>query len=376
MDKRMFDSVIIGGGVIGLSIASQLSLRRPNHKIAIIDHRATRRQTSWAAAGILPPASFDWAHDDYGRLCGLSWRLHAEQAEQLATESGQNFGYRRCGGLHLARTAGEAASLAAVAQQWVDDGVAVERIVPVDVPRRFPALSAAVSANEVRFAYWAPDEAQVRTPRYLQALRIVCERRGVQLFEQRRVTGIELRAGRVAGLSTTGGAIEGDQFCLAAGAWSEQLLRLADWSIETKPWRGQAVLLDLEQPEFGYIVNEGPNYLVPRDDGLVLVGSSVEEVGFDDSTTDEVIQGLIEYASRLVPRLATARQVRAWAGLRPGSPDGFPYLGRVPHLPNLFVAAGHYRSGIFLSPATGRVMSQLMCDEPTDVCVDAFRLDR
>lgn len=372
----MFDSVIIGGGVIGLSIASQLSRRERKRKIAIVDHRTTRRQTSWAAAGILPPSSFDEAHDDYSRLCGLSWRLHAEQAGRLAAESGHEIGYRRCGGLHLARTAGEAAALAAVGRQWSDDGVTVERIAPAEIPERFPALSPAVAAAEIRFAYWAPDEAQVRTPRYLQALRMDCQRQGVQFIEQRRVTGIQTAAGQVTALETDNGALVGDQFCIAAGAWSEELLRHVDWSIETQPWRGQVVLLDLDQPGFDYIVNEGPNYLVPRDDGLVLVGSSVEEVGFDDSNTDEVIQDLVEYASRLMPRLATARRVRAWAGLRPGSPDGFPYLGQVPHLQNLFVAAGHYRSGIYLSPATGRVMSQLMCDETPDVCLDAFRLDR
>ena len=151
---------------------------------------------------------------------------------------------------------------------------------------------------------------------------------------------------------------------------------MVDWSIETQPWRGQVLLLELEHPEFDYVVNEGPNYLVPRDDGLVVVGSSVEEVGFDDRNTDEVIQDLVEYASRLMPRLAEARHVRHWAGLRPGTPDGFPYLGKLPHLPNLYVAAGHYRNGIYLSAATGRVMSQLICDETPDVNLQSFRLDR
>ena len=372
--RSMFDCVIVGGGAIGLSIADQLSLR--GRKVAVVDHRPTKRQTSWAAPGILPPASFDLAHDDFMRLCGLSWRLHAELADRFATDVGQKIGFRRCGGLHLARTAGEAASLAAVTRQWREDGVTVEQIQRGELARRFPALSAAVAAEEIRYACWAAGEAQVRTPRYLKALRTVCDRQGVHFIEQRRVTGIAAEGGQARSVETTDGPVVGTQVCVAAGAWSEELLRTVGWSIETKPWRGQVVLLEIQQPGFDFVVNEGPNYLVPRDDGLVLVGSSVEEVGFDDSNTPEVIQNLVDYASRLMPRLEKARQTHAWAGLRPGSPDGFPYLGRLPHLQNLFVAAGHYRSGIYLSPATGRVMSQLMCDEPPEVRLDSFRLDR
>ena len=373
----MYDCVIVGGGVIGLSIADQMSLC--GRRVAVVDHQTTRRQTSWAAAGILPPGNETQAHDDYGRLCGLSWRLHSELSSRFAA-AGHDLEYRKCGGLHLARTLGEAASLTAVARQWSEDGVAVERLTSRTLHNRFPALSSTVAESEIRFAYWAPDEAVVRTPRYLQALRAACETQGVVFLSNRRVVRFETKNSNVTAIETEDGnatkSVEGERFCVAAGAWTESLLRLVDWSIETQPWRGQVLQLALKQPEFDYIVNEGPNYLVPRDDGLVVVGSSVEEVGFDDRNTDEVIQGLVEYASQLMPQLADARQVRHWAGLRPGSPDGFPYLGALPHLSNLYVASGHYRSGIYLSAATGRVMSQLMCDEEPDVNLQAFRLDR
>ena len=203
----MYDCVIVGGGVVGLSIADQLSLR--GRRVAVVDHQTTRRQTSWAAAGILPPANEESAHDDFGRLCGLSWRLHAELADRFAA-AGHNVGYRRCGGLHLARTPGEAASLSAVAQQWSDDGISVEQLAVDELLRRFPVLSDAVAKSEIRRAFWAPNEAQVRTPRYLKALRSVCEQQGVEFIENRRVTNIMTHDGTVTGVKTTGDKAGGE----------------------------------------------------------------------------------------------------------------------------------------------------------------------
>lgn len=356
-----------------MSIADQLS--RAGRTTLVVDHQSTRNQTSWAAAGILPPANFEQAHDDYNRLCGLSLQMHHEMAARYA-RGGHDVEFRACGGLHLARTAGEAAALAAVTQQWTDDGVEVERIEPGDLADRFPAVSNAVASSEIRFACWAPGEAQVRTPRYLTALRNACETQGVEIWSDCAVSGISTSGDAVTSIETPRGEVRGEQYCIAAGAWSESLLRLVDWTIDTEPWRGQVVLLKRNQPEFDYVINEGPNYLVPRDDGHVVVGSSVEEVGFDDATTEEVFRDLNEYATELVPCLADATCERHWSGLRPGSPDGFPYLGVLPHLGNLYVAAGHYRSGIYLSPASGLVMKQLMCGERPDVSLDSFRLDR
>jgi glycine oxidase len=190
------------------------------------------------------------------------------------------------------------------------------------------------------------------------------------------VLNLVRQSDQVVAVKTAGKEIHGDRFCVAAGAWSAAILREVGWTIETQPWRGQIALLKAASCPFDCVINEGPNYLVPRDEGFVLAGSTVEDVGFDDQTTDEAIAGLIAYARELIPDLAAARGVRSWAGLRPGSPDGLPYIGRVPHLPNLYVATGHFRSGIYLAPATARVMSQLMAGESPDVDLRMFRVDR
>jgi len=140
--------------------------------------------------------------------------------------------------------------------------------------------------------------------------------------------------------------------------------------------RGQIALLNPGRPVLRRIINCGPRYLVPRVDGRVLVGSTMEHVGFDTRTTAEGIGGLLEMAGALAPGLASAPVERCWAGLRPGTPDGLPYLGRIPGYDNAFIAAGHYRSGLQLAPATAVVMRQLLRGESTSVPLDAFRMDR
>jgi glycine oxidase len=140
--------------------------------------------------------------------------------------------------------------------------------------------------------------------------------------------------------------------------------------------RGQIALLNTGAPLFRRVLCRGKRYLVPRADGRVLVGSTEEDAGFDKRTTAVAIAGLLELAVELVPGLAQAHLERSWAGLRPGSPDGMPYLGAVPGLTNLFVAAGHFRAGIQLSPGTGLVLKELLQGQPTSVPLEAFRLDR
>ena len=142
------------------------------------------------------------------------------------------------------------------------------------------------------------------------------------------------------------------------------------------PVRGQMVLYKCEQQPFHRVINEGSRYLVPRSDGRVLVGSTEEEVGFDKSTTDSALRELMTLARELVPQLTPDKVERTWAGLRPGSYDGMPYLGSVPGLDNVFVAAGHFRSGLFLSTGTAVVMGQLIRGVTTDVDLRPFRVGR
>ena len=177
-------------------------------------------------------------------------------------------------------------------------------------------------------------------------------------------------------MRTGRGPLHAGKFLLATGAWTESLLEEVGWRPGIRPVRGQIALLQPPTPVLTRVVEYGKRYLVPRPDGRVLVGSTEEDAGFEKQTTAAAIAGLLEFALALAPGLGQAPVERCWAGLRPGSPDGQPFLGPVPGLDNLFVAAGHYRSGIQLSPGTGLAMAELLLGQPTTVPLDGFRLDR
>jgi len=151
-----------------------------------------------------------------------------------------------------------------------------------------------------------------------------------------------------------------DRICVTAGAWTRALLQPLGIRLPVRPVRGQIAQLRLPQLPFRCLIEQGNRYLVPRDDGLILLGSTEEEVGFEKRTTSSGIQGLLEFASSLVPELGTAEVVRQWAGLRPGSPAGVPFLGRIDGFENLFVGAGHFRSGLQMSPGTAVILSEML----------------
>jgi glycine oxidase len=180
----------------------------------------------------------------------------------------------------------------------------------------------------------------------------------------------------VEGLKTTAGLLRAEQYCITAGAWSQALLARLRIRSGILPIRGQMLLYACEKMLFAHVLNEGNRYLVPRDDGRVLVGSTEEEVGFDKRTTPLALADLQAFATDLVPALKQAKLEQSWAGLRPATFDAFPYLGRLPGLKNAYVAAGHFRSGLYLSPGTAVVMSELLRGEPPQIDLAAFNAAR
>ncbi|MDA1055069.1 MAG: glycine oxidase ThiO [Planctomycetota bacterium] len=367
------DCLIVGGGVIGLSLAYELA----NHgaTVQLIDRGSIGREASWAGAGILPPANLATAIDPLDRLRALSHQLHREWAVRLREETGIDNGYRECGGLYLARSAGEAASLHAFAQMLRELEIEIERLSPVEVAELEPALRE-VATGQLKAAYSLPREAQLRNPDHLRALHLACERRGVQIRADREATGFECSNGRMTAVRTDAGLLHADRYCITSGAWSQRLLKQLGIATGIMPIRGQMVMFKCETPPFRRILNEGPRYLVPRDDGRVLVGSTEEEAGFDKSTTDQGVGELVALARQLVPALRDASIENSWAGLRPGTFDGFPYIGRMPGLDNAYAAAGHHRSGLHMSPGTAVVLRQLILGDEPEIDLSLFRVGR
>lgn len=370
----MDDCLIIGGGVIGLSLAYELSGR--GAKVHIVERGLIGREASWAGAGILPPGNYrapQGADEQLARLCS---DLHPRWAEQLRDETGIDNGFRRTGGLYLSRTAEEAAALRLQAESWNAAGIRVEMLTPARRREIEPALGDAIGADPHTEVLFTPDEAQLRNPWHLRALRAACVARHVTIIEGATVDDFEISGRRVLGVRTSIGRFSAGTVCITGGAWSRLLLARLGASVGVKPIRGQIALLDCGAPLMRRVINHGRRYLVPRSDGRVLVGSTEEDVGFAKRTTAEAIGGLLQFARALVPALDNATLETSWAGLRPGTPDERPYLGAVPGFENVFVGAGHYRSGLQLSPGTAVVLRQAILGETPDIDLSAFRLDR
>ena len=366
----MPDILIIGGGVIGLSLAWDLA--QHGQSVRVIDRGEPGKEASWAGAGILPPASWKAALHPYDQLRALSNDLHPKWAPALAQQTGIDTGYRRCGGIYLARTPGEAASLIAWAGTAAEEGIEIRRLCNSE-------LEGSGVRSQILASYLLPQEAQLRNPRHLQALRLACERLGVVITAGSEALDFDIRDSQLIAVKTSAGPLQARQYCFTSGAWTGNLCARLGIPLGILPIRGQMVLFNVGDPAASIltrIIPEGSRYLVPRDDGRILVGSTEEEVGFDKSTTEEALADLTSFARSLVPGLESAAVEKTWAGLRPASYDGLPYLGPLPGLSNCFVASGHFRSGLFLSPATAVVMSELLRGEEPRVDLGPFRVLR
>lgn len=354
----MTDCVIIGGGVIGLSIARELAGRGAS--VHLLTRDQSRDTASWAAAGIFPPAPLPGDGGPAGeRLTAWSDTLHRRWAEELRGETGIDTELRRCGGLHLAASDAGLERLAAAAAAWRGRGAACHWLTPGEITAHEPALAPAVAVGGIRAGFLLPDEMRLRPPRHLAALEASCRQRGVMITTA-HVRSVDRRAGRVEGIVTDGGVVRGAAYCFAAGAWSGAAVAALGLALETRPIRGQIVLLHLPRQVLGSVVNFGIDYLVPREDGRLLVGSTIEDAGFAPLTTPEAVDRMCGVAKRLLGTLPGATVEQAWAGLRPGSIDGLPTMGRIPGVDNAFIAAGHFRAGLHQSTGTAVVLADLV----------------
>lgn len=369
------DVLILGGGAIGLSLAYELS--GVGLRVQVIDRGMPGRASSWAGAGMIPPAP-ERPANAWQELAKLADALHPVWAAKLLEQTGIDIEYRRTGAIYLASDASEASWLEQEQRAWEDLGIEHHRIEPNDLAEWEPDAMPHQSGRSpsVIAAFHLPGEAQLRNPRYVRALAAACMKQGVRITAGGEVVDFKARGTRLEGVRLADGELLADRVCLAAGAWSAGLAARLGVSAPVAPVRGQIALLNPGRPVLQRIMNCGPRYLVPRIDGRVLVGSTMEHVGFDTRTTAEGIGGLLEMAGALAPGLAGAEVERCWAGLRPGTPDGLPYLGILPGWDNAYIAAGHFRSGLQLSPATAVVMSELIRGEAPRVALGAFRVDR
>jgi glycine oxidase len=361
----MTDCCIIGGGIIGLSIARELAGR--GLSVRVLARDAGRDTASWAAAGIFPPAPELPTATANEQLTAYSDRLHRTWADELRTETGIDNELQQCGGLHLARDDRGAARLHEAAVAWRAKGARCDQLTAHDVAEHEPALRMAVEQGRIVGGLLLPEEMRIRPPRHLDAIRASCLMRGVEITPAADAQSIDVVDGRINGIRIArceGGSatdtVRADRYCLAAGAWSGHMAESLGLHIETRPIRGQIALVRLPEQVLTRVVNVGLEYLVPRTDGRLLAGSTIEDAGFEKITTPQTIQRLLEFAHSILGPLPGALLEQSWAGLRPGSVDGLPFIGAAPACSNAFVAAGHFRAGLHQSTGTAVMLADLM----------------
>jgi glycine oxidase len=374
----MPDCCIIGGGIIGLSVARELAGR--GHGVRVLSRDPRRDTASWAAAGIFPPAPWRNGLSPGDALTAWSDRLHREWARDLRAQTGIDTGLEACGGLHLTGDESGWPRLDAEMREWLARGAACERLDGRGAAECEPTLAWAVDRGTVIGGYVLPEEMQMRPPRHLEALERSCLGRGVTLLRDAEVDSVEVGHGRVTGLQVrvegVSRSLGADVYVFAAGAWSGGLADALGLHIETRPIRGQIALLKLPRQVLARVVNRGLDYLVPRVDGSLLVGSTIEDVGFDCSTVDAAIGRLLGVARDLLGDVADTPPEQVWAGLRPGSTDGLPSIGRTPACDNAYVAAGHFRAGLHQSTGTAVLVADMIEGRASAIDPTPFRPDR
>lgn len=351
---RTWDAIIVGGGIIGLSLS--IALRKRGMKVLVVERGEPGREASHAAAGMLADCGWETPRA-LQSLATASALMYPEFVLELEDESAMRVDYRSDGTILFPEEAH--------AGQWNE--FADANPLPQPLSQTEPAL-AATGRPAVYLKESSVD------PRALVAAALQAARhRGVDTSAGDNVTAVNIANGKVEGVTTVKTAFHAPVVVNCAGAWAGQL---PPHQFPTRPVKGQILALaSRSRGLLRHVVRAPEAYLVPRSDGRILVGATVEEAGFDKRTDADTLHRLQQGAISLLPELANARILEAWAGLRPGTPDGLPILGAT-DTPGYFVATGHFRDGILLTPVTAHVMAQLVSGEPPPFDLTAFSFAR
>jgi len=354
----MIDYIVVGGGLSGMLVARELSAG--GARVSLLERGELGKEASWAGGGILSPL-YPWRYDDAVTALSLwSQRHYPRLAAELVAETGIDPEWLPSG--LLIPEAGEAGRASRWAQRW---DVALERL-PAE---RLADLEPGLGRKGDDEGLWLPEVAQIRNPRLLKALAHSLAVRGVEIHTQTEVLEFITKGNRVQGVRTREDTMSAEGVVVTAGAWTAELLGPlagADWRIA--PVRGQMLLFHAEPGLVRHIVLKRDRYLVPRRDGRILAGSTLEYVGFDKSTTHEAYDELHAAALAMIPALANCSVERHWAGLRPGTPQGIPVIGEHPRRRGLYINAGHFRNGVVTGPASARLLVDLILGRAP--CVD------
>ncbi len=358
----MVDCIVIGGGLIGM--LSAWELRRSGLSVTIVEQGQCGMASSWAGGGILSPL-YPWRYADaITALARWSQALYPVLIQQLHEQSGIDPQLQKNGLLILDTE--EAAKAESWAQSW---GYRLTRAGADQIRALEPALGEMPDT-----ALWLPEVAHVRNPRILKALKESLVNQGVEIREYQEVKNLAQTGGRVEGVVLDNEILPAANVLVAGGAWSGKLLATMGLDLPVRPVRGQMILYRGEPGVVSRIVLSQDRYVIARRDGRVLVGSTLEHSGFDCSTTESARKALAAEALRLIPALANFDIEHHWAGLRPGSPEGIPYIGAHPQIAGLYINSGHFRNGVVLGPASARLLADILLEREPILAPQAYKV--
>ena len=349
MTKVRYDALFVGGGVIGLSSAWELARR--GLRVAVVERAEFGREASWAGAGIVAPAPPADAPTAFGRLRAASAARWPAWSAELAAAAGVDIGFRNCGGLHLLAPAELPHFLKLAASEQILAEAC--RTADIETAVHAPGWAAA----------FVPSVCQVRSPRFLRALFAALPLRGASVLAQTPIVALEPTIGGWLARTNEGRSIAARHAVVCAGAWSAALLAPLGIVAPVRPVLGQLLAVKASPGLLRRVVEVGRKYLVPREDGVVLIGATEEDAGYGKPVTAEAAAALRAFAAGIVPALAAAPEIASWTGLRPATPHGRPWL--YSPLPGLWVAAGHFRQGLQLAPGTAALLADWLTDTPT-----------
>lgn len=359
MSKRV---VIVGGGIVGCMTAMELLDRGFN--VTIVERNQIASQTSgessWAGGGIIFPL-LPWMYSEpVNELAAYGARAYSSIATRLEQETGLPTGFINSGFLVLPPF-----------EQALGISWCKSHAQPFELTQKIDALLTKIDAP----AFWLPNVCQVRPPYFMKALRQWLVQNGVTLLEHTELLPLADIETLHAWETTDGRVIQADQFVVTSGAWSFLLLRSVAKALNIKPMRGQ-ILLYKPLKNLTSIVYKDGFYMIPRADGYLLAGSTLEDVGFDASTTEAVRQELAQKAESIMPSLKGLLIIKHWSGLRPGTPENLPIISAHPTIKNLYLNTGHFRYGLTMAPASARLVADLISGTEASVkAADMFKIN-
>ena len=342
---KNFDCIVVGGGIIGMTTARELSIQGLN--VALFDKGPLGKEASWVAGGILSSMRPWSEHPRSAELSQKGKQCYPAFVEALSDETGIDTEYTVSG-------------LLMAGIEDIDKTVSWAKINQISYSQERKYIPTGMNLSEN--AVLLPDIAQVKPSQILKALSRSLKLKGVTVFENTEVLDINVVDSEFRAVKYDDGEVTADSLVLASGAWSSQLLRGINKSIKVKPVRGQMLCLKVEQQKFQSIILDGGHYFIPRIDGHLLVGSTMEHSGFVNETTSDAKNELMSWACSVWPEVIEAKFVNQWSGLRPATDNAYPYIGLLKNINNIFINTGHFRKGILQAPVSAKLIAEMVCD--------------